>query len=150
MTKLRTCKTCRSWNGCPGFTWYSWQDFKYCRMQILWFLENLETLESGKWPAEPVESGYLDQPIVTRRVRAEGSFAKAAGMAGDITAKLDRTGKDGRWLLWAIQHKVDYRDLSQECLDALNYISGWECKRQGYAQWLADRKDYRLHRTKPH
>jgi hypothetical protein len=97
-----------------------------------WLIENLELLEDGRWPAHPLVSGYLDSDIRSQQY-GEPAVFRVIAIAGEVKARLKRTGEDGRDLVKGIKDR-DLR-LTDRAWLALRYISGWIQKRESYSQW---------------
>ena len=140
----KACHDCRDWSDCPGKPWYSIADIRYCRYQVLWIIENFIVCNAGKseserdtWPVEEQDTGYTEAPKTSHAVSAHAPFERTLQVVGDITRRLERTGKDGRLLVLEVHNSVP---LSQDARNALNYVNGWREKHRSYTQWLADRK----------
>jgi hypothetical protein len=111
----------------------------YCRPQMIWIIEWLDSIGDGDWPVDPVESGYSGNSGGS--APAEGYFAAAARVYSDVMTRLDRTGEAGETLVWEIQHGIDsYERLSPAAKDALNYISGWRTRSDSFKSWRYNKK----------
>jgi hypothetical protein len=147
---------CRDWRDCPGRAWYSLHDNCYCRMQTLWIVTNCidyfeDKYVSMGWPEEDKgETGYNDTPVQHSQPSTAG-FTRPIQEIAEVIKRLERTGKDGRLLLFESRSRDTVEELSQDARNALNYCAGWKRKHRSYRQWLADR-DYendRKYRKKP-
>lgn len=118
--------------------WFSFGEIKFTTPQILWLIENLETLKEGNWPTEPRETGYVGgSGNANQQYHAE--FENPSMMAAEIDVRLDACDQDGyrdgtltrrvvadRWDIWslAILMRIDHRQLQNRINRALRYISG--------------------------
>lgn len=141
---VKACRSCHDWDDCNGKRWYSMAEIRYCRHQVIWLISQFVRCESGKfvayrqtWPLEEKDTGYTGAPPTQHAASAHAPFERTLQIVGDITGRLEKTGKDGRLLVLEADCGAP---MSQDARNALNYISGWKEKRQGYRQWLADRK----------
>lgn len=133
------CDGCKSPCTHPYGDWFPVSEIKYCRPQVFWIIENLETLNDGLWPIEGVETGYIGMDSM--QVSSDAGFVTVAIIYADITSRLSACRSDGDTLKHEIQILgAEYYDqLSQCARDALNYCSGWK-KKGNYAQWMANRR----------
>jgi hypothetical protein len=139
LSSPRRCRGCKTWRSCQGYSFYEPAEVVYCRVQMLWLIEWLPTLEEGKYPPDPTPTGYIDHGF--GGIKAQAPFELSCQIAGEVSVRLKKAGKDGRTL----EHEVrelnahSYELLSPAAKDALNYCSGWKRKRRTFPQWLADR-----------
>lgn len=75
--------------------WYSYREIRFTRYQVLWILEYAALLREGRWPVDPIPSGYLDLPIIRKKGGKEGYFIKPVETIAEIEARLERCGTDG-------------------------------------------------------
>lgn len=72
----------------------------FSKRQVIWVLENLGSLREGHWPANPGETGYIDQRIKQKHLRPTNAyFAKAIEVASEVQGRLLRCGLDGLLVL---------------------------------------------------
>ncbi len=120
--------------------WYSFSSFLFHREQMMWAIEHIEELRDGTWPREPVETGYTEAPISSRRTSKEAPFVKPTCIAAEVDIRLQTTSTDGKLLIAEIQGGKRISDLEYESRQALNYVSGWKRKRLSYNIWLSQRR----------
>jgi hypothetical protein len=103
---------------------------------IIWVLENLDTLRSGNWP--PSDSGYID-PRVKIQARAKAYFVAPVELEAEIMRRLELCGPDGLMVLCYHSHNHSFeslgnffrypeyviRDKVERCLEK---IAGWNFK----------------------
>ena len=58
--------------------WNSYGAFRFTREKVMWVLQNRSSFEKGEWPPEPIVSGYTENKIGKKDVKAEASFVKPA------------------------------------------------------------------------
>ncbi len=106
----------------------------YCRPQMIWVIESVLPLECGSWLPETNDSERGN-----RQLRAP--YETCCQITGEVSVRLERTGKDGEILVWEIQHGFsDYEILSPRAKMALNYISGWRRRKDIYRKWCYDQR----------
>ena len=72
--------------------WYSPGEIRFKVQEALWLIQNLQTLEGGRWP--PEASNYVD--MVGRHVgRQKAPFETAVQFHAEITERLEKCGIDG-------------------------------------------------------
>lgn len=138
------CPKCHDWRGCQGYKWYSLTDIVYCKLQCLWLIETFLAIEGEQivmdrftWPSEE-GTGYTDAPKTSFSNAAHAPYEKIVQCVGMLSARLERTGKDGRLLVLEVESES--KDLSKDARNALYYSCGRNHKRMKYADWLAHRK----------
>ena len=113
------CRDCKSWKGCIGKDFFLYSEIRYCLYQMIWLIENLETLGTGEWPDEPDDNRSVLQ------LKAEASFTKAIEMAAETKILLDSLPRYARdHLLDVIKANVYIENMSYTPRTALYYISG--------------------------
>lgn len=136
------CKGCKHKERCSGGEWFSYGEIFYCRKQMIFLIEHLVELGEGNWPANPDGSSYIDPSLRSKSFRNEAYFCKPAGLVACIMGRLDKTGEDGITLMEDIHSGIrEYRDLKSVAKRALNYISGYRKRKEGYRSFKS--------RTKP-
>lgn len=75
--------------------WWSPREIKFTRRQVLWILEHAETLRGGRWPADPVTSGYVDLPVIKKKGGKEAHFIKPIEVIAEVETRLEKAGLDG-------------------------------------------------------
>src|SRR3990167_5570911 len=143
--KIRRCSTCRSRAdkaSCSGYAYYSYPDISFCRHQMLWLIDNLAGLRAGISPPNPEPTGYLNAgSSLPASVRAHAKFETPVQLAAEVDSRLDRTGKDGIFLVAQV---LAEQDLHPDAEEALRYITGWRRKTMKYREWV-----YQMHFRKP-
>lgn len=128
------CRKCRQWKGCPGKDSYSYTDIRFCNLQMIWLINNLETLELGNWPTEP--NDIKSSPQVVN----EATFTRAIEMAAETRVRLNSLPRYARdHLLDVIHAEVAIENMSYTPRKALYYISGRR-KETSFSQWLWKQK----------
>jgi len=135
---VKDCHQCKDYRDCAGKPWFHYSEVRFCPFQILWVIENSDTLLQGNWPPDPDSSSYVD-PQAKTGYKSEGYYIKPAGILGEVNARLSRTGTHGKLLRAEVLAGLD---LSQESRDALMYVKGWRRKRMSYNAWKKWRKLY--------
>lgn len=113
------------------------RDCHFGRGNMVFLIENLETLKEGIWPPSPRGTGYTDVSGGSG-YHSSGAFTRPCEFAAECEIRLKATGKDGRWLKKEIDEESSWYGLTREAKSALNYISGWRRKREGYLEWKKD------------
>lgn len=132
------CQVCKNWRDCPyreGKDWYEYLEIRYCFYQVMWIIENADTLRSN-WPPNPDGTGYIDSAIHTGYA-SEASFAKSIIIIAEVEYRLRRCRVDGKLLRAEI---IAGLDLSEESKSALRYCSGWRRKQMSYLNWKKQSK----------
>lgn len=123
--------------------WFPPSSVHYCRPEILWFIPYLSELSEGKYPPECRETGYVGSG---GRKGHSAPYEVAVGIHGEITYRLDRTGKDGALLVAQVIAELD---LHPDAEQALRYVTGWRRKTLSYARWCRNGRYWvKLHKTK--
>ena len=140
------CSRCRKRGKvCRSTDWFLPSEIRYCRVQMMWMIEYIGVMGEGIWPENPDGSDYVDIPINIRRGKSGAYFETPAGYAGEIRARLEPTGVDGKLLKSQIWEGKTLDELEPEARTALNYISGWRFRRMDYKSWLRQKR-YRIKR----
>ncbi|MBA7664172.1 hypothetical protein ES703_72227 [subsurface metagenome] len=125
---------------------YTPREVYFNRKTARWVIQNLGSLRGGgRWPAEV--SSYIDVPIGKRAAGRKAPFITPVECAAEISARLEKCGKDGLILLaiecWGESDAslVNYFrmpawSIRKRAKNALAYISGGERKRQSYRESL--------------
>jgi hypothetical protein len=136
---------CRDWKSCRGHEWYEMKDIQYCRHQVLFLLNLIDFIGNGfetvaGWPEDPKlkETGYEDVRIQTSR-STHANYEAVTVITAELINRLERTGKDGRLLLFESRTRDSASELSQDARNALNYVAGWKRKQTSYRVWLSMR-----------
>ena len=120
----------------PTDTWLNYSQIKFRKDDVIWILQNADTLRDGRWPPEHVETGYSKVGSKPRFL-SEAPFVKSIIIIAVIAKRLSKTGIDGKLLCAEINGGAIY--LSEESKHALNYCSGWREKKTAYSQYKAIR-----------
>ncbi len=125
-----------------GKEFYSPGEIHYTHEEVLWILHNLGCLRLGDWPAE--SSGYTDNP--RRTINQKAPFITAIEVSAEISARMERCGKDGLILLaiecWKESEEavakylgIPVWSIKKRYKRALKYVSSGPARR-----WLDTRK----------
>ena len=106
---------------------------------MMWAICYLESLKVGVWPPEMNNTGYVDTVRVQSSRNKEARFIKPAIIAAEVEWRLKRTGIEGKLLVSEIRQGLMLEELQPESRNALNYISGWDRRRQSYQVWKKQR-----------
>ena len=117
--------------------YYSYSEFTFKRDQILWALRYAELMIDGKWPPEPLNTGYTDPGIRRKGVKREPEFVKPAVIIAEIDKRIELTNLEGKLLMAEVD--ADYERFSDEAWMALNFITGWKRKKD-YVNWKKQRR----------
>ena len=147
--EIRDCEKCRDWKGCIGKEWYSPPEIGFCRYQMLWFIKHWAVKDSdgeweitsdGLWPDSPDGSSYTDIALGHKAGKHGAYFETPAQIAAEIDWRIKRTKLSGKLLVADVVAGMDYKQLSREAKNALNYISGWNRKKPSFSSWLKNRR----------
>ncbi len=116
---------------CKGYDWYSYPDIRFCQWQIKWVIQHEKVLGDGKWPADPVETGYVGGS--STQLKAEGKQIKPAYIRAEVYLRLAATKTDGDLL--EAQIRAGDAVLKDAAYCALIYCSGWRRKHMTYPAW---------------
>ncbi len=140
---LNPCHVCKRWQDClygeKGKDWYSYSEiYSWCPHQIIFIIENADTLRAGNWPLNPEGSGYID-PAIHTGYASEAYYTKPVGIIAEVNKRLERTGVHGKLLRAEV---IAGLDLSEESKSALRYCSGRRRKQMSYNAWKKWNKLY--------
>jgi hypothetical protein len=137
----KLCSKCKSWKLCPGYDWFSMAEIRFCPDQTRWMLENLTTLERGKWPAEystktPAEPSNRQPP-------GNAPFERPVEYSAEIKWRVGQCGIDGTLTYQILADGWDEQTLAEvmgttiKKLDrrvnrVVGYCSGWKRRIQSY------------------
>ncbi len=142
MTDKNPCLKCQDYRNCPygeGKPWYHYGEIRFCLFQILFIIENEESLERGDWPINPDGSSYID-PNIKTGFGSEAYYCKTVEIIAEVNYRLARTGVDGKLLREQVLRGVEYNDLDPEARSALMYMKGMRRKRMSYKAWIRKRR----------
>jgi len=74
--------------------WYKPGEIKFWPEHVTWALEHLRELEDGRWPRNPVETGYTGMP--GPRGNHSAYFETPVGLAAEINVRVDMCNTDGK------------------------------------------------------
>lgn len=152
MTK--ECQKCRDYKDCPGRGWFHYGEIRFCPYQIIWIIENAETLRIGNWPDNPDISTYTD-PMIKSGYRDEAYYAKPCEILGEVgcrmieiigevECRLNKTSVWGRLLITeVVEMGRTFNELSADARSVVMYLKGWRRKRTSFVQWKASRNYYK-------
>jgi hypothetical protein len=139
------CRSCRDWSTCPeDQTWFALPEIRYCRRQIIWIVAEFIRVEGRQivmerytWPSEKQETGYTQAPETQHAINSHAPYERVCQVVGEVGKRLERTGKDGRILVFETKSG---NVLSQDARNALNYSCGNKRKNMRYGDWLRSRR----------
>ncbi len=139
---INPCRDCHTYKGCIGMPYYSPGDIRYCRVQCLFLITTFIEVKGEHivmwrfdWPKQ--ESGYSEAPKTQHSVNARAEFEIVAQTVGQLSGRIQKTGKDGRLLVLEVQTEGG---LSWDARNALSYCCGDREKIMPYSHWLAQRR----------
>lgn len=128
------CRKCKRWRGCPGKDWYNYGEIRWCPLQVIWILQNAETLRAGIYPPRHENSGE------SRQLRGEGYFVKPVSIIIEVDERLKRTGSQGELLVTQVEDGRTLGTLSDGAWEVLMYVKGNKRKRKSFSAWKKERK----------
>lgn len=126
------CRRCDRWKGCPGKEWYHYGEIRWCPQQVIWILQNAETLKAGLWLSPPDDSPRSTQ------LNPEAYFVKAGIAISEVELRLERTPGKGEMLLTQIEDGRSLSNLSDGARAVLMYVKGFRRKRMGFRRWARE------------
>ena len=126
------CCSCKMWKGCPGKDWYDYGDIRWCPLQDIWILQNAASLDAGIYPEQ--YKGH------SRQLRAEGYFAKAKIIIGELRQRLELTDNHGELLITQVEDGRTMQNLSEGAWAILMYVKGWRRKSMDFRAWQRKRR----------
>ena len=136
------CRRCKRWKGCPGEDYFYYGEIRWCPYQVIWILQNAETLRAGQWPAPRDDSPGSTQ------VNPEAYFVKAGIAITEVEARLDRTPGQGELLITQVQDGRTLSNLSDGARAILMYVKGFRRKRMGFRRWSREVRQSRAKTVK--
>ena len=132
---MSDCGSCKKIDKCRyvNADWYPATGIKFCRNQVLWYLQNCDTIRQGEWPQSLDGSSYTDPAIRSNAVRLPSHNCEV--ISAEIDTRIKACGLEGKLLEYEV--KLGYQ-LSETSWKALNYCSGWRRKTSKYSQWKAE------------
>ncbi len=136
MTEPGNCRSCKDYRECIGKDWFHFGELRWCVFQVIWVLQNAETLRDGRWPKNP--ETLSDDNSGGRNIKTEATFAKPVLILAEVESRLERTRLHGELLIAQIEAGRDYSTISGNARAALMYIKGLNRKKSGFKKWLRD------------
>ncbi len=137
---LNYCRECKNWDGCPGARWFSIGEIRYCRLQSIWLIQEFLKVEGIRivmdrytWP----DGDTAEAPKTSHASNAHAPYEKVVQVVGELSRRLERTGKDGRLLVLEVKQEGG---LSNDARNALNYACGDKYKNMEYFDWMRQRR----------
>lgn len=133
------CDTCKNPCTRPCSDYYPIDQVRFCRIQMFFLIEHLETLNDGIYPPACEETGYVGD--ISKLSSTSAAFEAVSIIYCEVTSRLAATRTDGGTLVHEIQIlKADTIESLSPCArDALNYISGFRRKPYPYYVWKKER-----------
>jgi len=127
--------------------WYPPHQITFRPEHMIFLIKHLPLLQEGRYPPDPIGTGYVDAPIVRRGTKHKSYFEAPAQLAAELEARLEQCGQDGlileavvcwgkttEYLMRAFN--CDERKLAKRINSALAYISGWKRKQSSYKNFV--------------
>lgn len=134
MAKKETglCQDCRSYKGCGGHENYSYPEIRWCPYQVIWLIENADSLRTSGWDID-------DDNLGSPNTKTQAGFVNIANVLAEVDIRVAAAGRHGQKLRDQIlQEGRTFSNLSFQAMAALMYIKGWRRKRIPYARWLRE------------
>ncbi len=121
--------------------WYSPGQIRFNRRTTLWLIQNLGTLQEGKWP--PEASNYVD--IYVQHSSSKAAFVTPIEYAAEILTRMEECGRDG-----LILEAIECWGKSAESLAKYFKMPEWSImkRRKAALAYVASGMDRRWHDTK--
>jgi len=129
--KPTDCRTCKAWKECGGHDNYSYAEIRWCPYQVLWLLENAETLRGTGWLNRDDNKGSRNTPT-------DGNFVSVISVLAELDVRLAKCHKHGQKLREQAEEGRLLSGLSPNARSALMYVKGWRRKVSPYTQWLRE------------
>jgi len=126
--------------------WYPPGSITYTKAQVRFIMNNLEMMREGVYPENPVGSSYTEIPG-GKRVNRRAPFEVPCQIAGELEARLKKTGRDGvaakayythnfpiYEIAWLAQWDED--EVKERIKRAVDYVTGWERKTESYGEFV--------------
>jgi hypothetical protein len=133
------CRDCKDYRDCIPPEWFNYAEIRFCPYQVIWILQNTETLRAGHWPKDPDK---VDDNSGQKGIKTEATFTKPILILAEVESRLRRTGINGKLLVAQIEAGIEFSNLDREARDALFYVKGWRQKRMSFRAWKKARKYY--------
>ena len=88
------CQKCKRWKHCPGKEWYHYGEIRWCPRQVIWILQNADTLDAGMWVVDKNLTDESDQ-----RAMNEAYYVKSKIAIAEVRDRLKTTGVQGELLV---------------------------------------------------
>jgi len=145
------CSCCKEPEGfCPHKPWFEPGEIRlFCFTQVIWLIEHLELLQSGRWPHDLDAGSYID-PGVRVQPKGKAPFITPADFYLEIERRLTACGLDG-YLVKAIYcwketeetmakyYRIPVQDVGFRVGLVLNYIRGPKFRGGRYRRYNAAR-----------
>lgn len=127
------CRSCKKWRDCKhDLSGFDYGDIRWCPYQIVWILQNAASLDAGIYPEQ--YKGH------SRQLRAEGYFAKAKLVIGELRYRLELTDNHGELLITQVEDGRTLSTLSPGAYEILMYVKGWRRKSMDFHAWQRQRR----------
>ncbi len=131
--------------------WYSPGQIKFRREHMKFLIKSLPMLQEGKYPPNPIGTGYYNFKISRKGGRQLAYFESPTILAAEVEQRLALCGRDGiileAILCWGKKpeylmsaFELNERQLERRIDEALRYISGWERREKSYKEFRTHRK----------
>jgi hypothetical protein len=137
------CGDCKRPCNYPNADWFPPNAIKFCRLQVLFYLKDCDSIRQGEWPKEPNGSSYTDPAIRSAFVKIPAHNAEM--FAAEMDCRLKMCGIEGKLLEYEV--KLDYQ-LSPSSYKALNFISGWRRRTESWRSFKSRQKTYKMSSSK--
>ena len=126
------CKTCKSYKNCPGKDTFTYPDIRWCPLQVMWLLDNAETLRTVGWITDDDNRG--SRPGMP----TAAPFVNIINVLAELDTRLKETRVHGEKLRQQAEEGRSIQYLSPMARAALMYVKGWRRKRTTFKRWLRE------------
>ena len=93
---MSDCGSCKKIDKCRyvNADWYPAAGIKFCRNQVLWYLQNCDTIRQGEWPQSLDGSSYTDPAIRSNAVRLPSHNCEV--ISAEIDTRIKACGIEGK------------------------------------------------------
>ena len=127
------CGTCKTYTeslkrgrflSCHESGFFAPSESRFCRPQIMIYIEHAETFRSGSWIPEPNGSSYTDPSIRSKAVKIPSKAAEELAAEMDSRLKMIPEVETALLIEQVTNHKT-FEELSKYSKQCVNFLSGF-------------------------
>ena len=126
----KDCRSCKTYKDCPGKATYLYQDIRWCPYQVMWLIENDETLRTIGWIIDDDNRGSR------RNIPTAAPFVNIINVLAELDVRLKATGTYGEKLIDQAKEGRPMKYITPMARAALMYGKGWRRKKISFNRWL--------------